>query len=311
MDRHVIVGAGPVGTHTANRLVDLGHEVRIVTRSGRGPERPGIERMAADASDADALTRLADGAAAIYNCANPPGYSTWAEHWPPLAASILAAAEATGAVLVTTGNLYGYTPGVGVLIEQSPLDTPTKKGRIRNRMWADALAAHEDGRVRVTEARGSDYFGPLGGNDHLGQRFMPKVLAGKRLSHVASPDVLHSWTYTPDVAATLVTLATDERAWGRAWHVPTNPPRTYREMAERVAEIAGAPRPRISAMPPALLKAVGLFVPDLKELKEISYQFTEPFEIDSSAATATFGLEATPLDDALATTVEWWRGQAS
>jgi len=64
-------------------------------------------------------------------------------------------------------------------------------------------------------------------------------------------------------------------------------------------------------MPPALLKAVGLFVPDLKELKEISYQFTEPFEIDSSAATATFGLEATPLDDALATTVEWWRGQAS
>ena len=147
MDRHVIVGAGAVGTLTALRLMEDGREVRIVTRSGSGPDEPGIERVAADASDPVVLSRLTEGAAAIYNCANPSGYSKWAEVWPPLAASILAAAESSGAVLVITGNLYGYSPGAGVMTESTPLDSPTKKGRIRSRMWADALAAHEAGRA--------------------------------------------------------------------------------------------------------------------------------------------------------------------
>lgn len=310
MDRHVIVGAGAVGTLTAHRLVELGHEVRIVTRSGSGPDHAGIERIAADASDADALARVTDGAAALYNCANPGSYSTWAEVWPPLAASILSAAERTGAVLATTSNLYGYAPGSSPMTESTPLDSPTKKGRIRACMWADALAAHEAGRARVTEARASDYVGPHGGNDHLGGRFMPKVLAGKRLMHIASPDVPHSWTYLPDVATALVTVATDERAWGRAWHVPTNPPRTYRQMAEQVAAIAGAPAPRISTYPRALMRAMALAMADIRELEEVRYQFTDPFVLDSSLTEATFGLSPTPMDEALTTTVEWWRRNA-
>ena len=310
MDRHVIVGAGAVGTLTALRLIEQGHEVRMITRSGSGPDQAGIERVATDASDPGALGRLTEGAAVLYNCANPPGYSKWATVWPPLAASILAAAESSGAVLVTTGNLYGYAPGAGVMTESTPLNSPTRKGQIRNRMWADALASHEAGRARVTEARGSDYFGPRGGNDHLGKRFMPKLLAGKKLSHIADPDVPHSWTYLPDVAETLVTLGGDERAWGRAWHVPTNDPRTYRQMAEQTAEIAGLPAPKVGAMPWSLIRPLGLVAPDLKELDEVRYQFTDPFVVDSSAVTATFGIEPTPMDEALATTVDWWRTNA-
>lgn len=72
MALHVIVGAGPVGTTLALQLADAGHEVRVVTRSGRGPERPGIRRVRADASDAATLARHVAGAAALYNCANPP-----------------------------------------------------------------------------------------------------------------------------------------------------------------------------------------------------------------------------------------------
>ncbi|MBK5221280.1 MAG: NAD-dependent epimerase/dehydratase family protein [Acidimicrobiia bacterium] len=310
MDRHVIIGAGAVGTLTAQRPAEHGHEVRIITRSGSGPDAPGIERVAADATDVDALARLAEDATAIYNCANPPSYASWAEVWPPLAASILGAAERSGAVLVTTGNLHGYAPGTGVMTETTPLDTPTKKGRIRNRMWADALGAHETGRARVTEVRASDFFGPHGGNAHLGERFIPKVLAGKRLTHIADPDVPHSWTYLPDVAAALVTAATDERAWGRAWHVPTNPPRTYRQMAEQAAAIAGAPAPKISTLPRPLMSILGVAMADIRELAEVRYQFSEPFVLDSTLATATFGLTPTPLDEALATTVEWWRRRA-
>ena len=310
MDRHVIVGAGAVGRHTARRLIAAGHEVRMVTRSGGGPEEVGLERVAADASDPEALTRLTEGAAALYNCANPGDYSTWAEVWPPLAASLLTTAEATGAVLVTMSNLYGYGPVDGPMTESTPLAATGKKGRIRATMWADALAAHEAGRARVTEARASDFWGPEGGNDHLGQRFMPKLLAGKRLTHIASPDVPHSWTYLPDVGRTLATLGTDERAWGKAWHVPTLPPQSYRRMAELLSTEAGAPAPKISTLPHWLQRGLGVAVPLLRELEEVRHQFTEPFVIDSSAATETFGLEPTPLGDALTETVAWWRANA-
>src|SRR5262249_10884228 len=68
--RHVMVGAGPIGPATAEHLVTDGHRVRVITRSGSGSDL--VERVAADASDAERLTELTRGAAAIYNCANPP-----------------------------------------------------------------------------------------------------------------------------------------------------------------------------------------------------------------------------------------------
>jgi nucleoside-diphosphate-sugar epimerase len=309
MDRHVIVGAGAVGRHTARHLAAAGHEVRMITRSGGGPEIVGLERVAGDASDPASLARLAEGAAAIYNCANPGSYTTWATVWPPLAASLLATAEATGAVLVTMSNLYGYGPVDGPMTESTPLAATGTKGRLRAEMWRDALAAHEAGRVRVTEARASDFWGPEGGNDHLGQRFMPKLLAGKRLSHIASPDVPHSWTYLPDVGRTLATLGTDERAWGRAWHVPTNPPQTYRQMAELIATEAGLGTPKVSAIPHSLQRGLGLVMPLMRELEEVRHQFTDPFVLDSTAAQATFGIEPTPMAEALTETVAWWRSQ--
>ena len=41
---YVIVGAGPVGRHTAEMLRDRGDQVRLVTRSGRRPASTGSTR---------------------------------------------------------------------------------------------------------------------------------------------------------------------------------------------------------------------------------------------------------------------------
>jgi len=153
---HVIVGAGAVGSATANLLAAAGQPVRIVTRSGGGPAHPLIERVAADATDAATLCRLTGGAAALYNCANPP-YHSWPTDWPPLAAALLTAAESSGAPLVITGNLYVYGKVDRPMTPDMPLAAHTVKGRVRVRMWNDALAAHRAGRIRVTEARASDF----------------------------------------------------------------------------------------------------------------------------------------------------------
>ncbi|MEV5765843.1 NAD-dependent epimerase/dehydratase family protein [Micromonospora sp. NPDC052213] len=301
MALHVIVGAGPVGTATARLLADRGERVRLVTRRGGGPEHPAVERIAADATDADRLTAAATGAAALYNCANP-AYHRWTTDWPPLAAALLTAAERSGAVLATVGNLYGYGPVDAPMTEATPLRPSSVKGRVRAQMWADALAAHEAGRVRVTEVRGSDYLG-AGAQSLPSMLVLPQVLAGRRALVPADLDAPHSWTYVPDVARTLVAAATDERGWGRAWHVPSAPAVSIRGLAARAATLAGAPAPKLTRMPGPVLWLGGLFDPAAKEMREIAYQFDRPFVLDSTAAVATFGIDPTPLDDALADTV--------
>jgi nucleoside-diphosphate-sugar epimerase len=298
MGRHVVIGSGAVGTATALALVAEGHDVTIVTRSGSGPERPDITRVAADASDPYALAAAVGVADALYNCANPP-YHRWPELWPPLASSMLEVASRSGAVLVVMGNLYGYGPVDHPMTEDDPLAATGTKGRVRVAMWEEALAAHRAGRVRVTEARASDFFGPgVVETSHFG-RNVDRLLAGRSVRVLGDPDAPHSWTYVPDVGRTLAVLGTDERAWGRPWHVPTGPALTQRQLATRFCEVAGVRAARVAALPPGSLALAGLFSPQMRELKETRYQFDRPFVLDSSDCTATFGIEPTPIDAAL------------
>ncbi|HEX6499643.1 MAG TPA: NAD-dependent epimerase/dehydratase family protein [Micromonosporaceae bacterium] len=299
MSLHVIVGAGPVGTATAQLLAEHGHRVRVVSRRGTGPEHPAIERVAADASDADRLTDLATGADALYNCANPQ-YHRWLTDWPPLASALLTAAERTGAVLATTSNLYGYGPVDGPITDATPLAATHPKLRVRADMWRDALTAHDAGRIRATEIRSSDY---LEANSIFTFVLAKPLLAGKRAYVPAPLDVKHSWTAIADAAKTLVTVATEEKAWGRAWLVPTNPPLTIRELATRFTDVAGAPRAKLSSIPYPAFWATGLFSPTLRELRTTYYQWSRPFVLDAASTEQAFGLRPTDLDTVLASTI--------
>ncbi|MFI5586023.1 NAD-dependent epimerase/dehydratase family protein [Amycolatopsis sp. NPDC051758] len=302
MSLHVVVGAGPVGAAAARLLAARGDEVRLLSRSGGGPVLDGVERVAADAADAAALASHTEGAVALYSCAGP-AYHRWLTDWPPLGAALLQAAERTGAVLVTTGNLYGYGAVDAPMTEQLPMRPNSAKGEVRAQLWADALAAHEAGRIRTAEVRGSDYLG-AGTLSAFTALVLPKVLAGKRASAPADLDAPHSWTYVGDVARTLVAVAADEQAWGRPWHVPTAPAVSIRRLAERAAEIADAPAARLTTMPGIALRLAGLFNPAAREMVEMQYQLRGPFVLDSSAATTAFGIEPAPTDDALRETIE-------
>ena len=292
MALHTIVGAGPVGTATARLLADRGEKVRIISRRGTGPEHPSIDRVAADATDAEALTELATGATALYNCANPQ-YHRWLTDWPPLASALLTAAERSGAVLTMAGNLYGHGPVQGPITETTPLAATHPKLKLRADMWRDALALHQTGRIRATEVRASDY---LEANSIFSFVLAKPLLAGRRAYVPAALDVPHSWTAITDVARTLVTVATDERAWGKAWPVPTNPALTVRQLATRFTELAGTHPPKLTALPYPALWTAGLFDPTIRELRTTRYQFTHPFVLDSTNTERTFGLAPTDLD---------------
>ncbi|MGV9922668.1 NAD-dependent epimerase/dehydratase family protein [Nocardia rhamnosiphila] len=297
MPLHVVVGAGPVGSSVARLLAGRGEQVRLVTRSGSGPDQDGIQRIAADATDAPALADHARGAVALYSCAGP-AYHRWVREWPPLGAALIRAAELTGAVLVSTGNLYGYGHVDGPMTEQLPLRPTSVKGRVRAEVWTAALAAHEAGRIRTAEVRGSDYLG-AGTISPFSVMVLPKVMAGRTASIPADPDAPHSWTQVSDVAKLLVAVAAEEKAWGRPWHVPTAPPLSVRALAERTAELAGAPRARVRVMPGALLRLAGLVEPAAREMVEVQYQLRAPFVLDSTAATEAFGFGPAPIDTAL------------
>jgi nucleoside-diphosphate-sugar epimerase len=287
MSLHVVVGAGPVGSGVATLLAAEGEQVRLVTRSGSGPTHSGIERVAANAADAARLRDLTRGAVALYNCANPP-YHRWPEEWPPMSAAMIGAAKANGAVLAITGNLYGYGPVDGPMTEQTPLAATGRKGRVRIRMWQDAL----DAGIPVTEVRGSDYIGP-GAASVFSAVLLPAMAKGRTARIPANIDLPHTFTYTLDAARTLITAARDERAWGRAWHVPSNPPVTIRSLAQRFFEVTGEPAVKVTALPRWLPRLAAPFNPWVRELVEMDYQFYRPFVLDSSAATRTFGLTAT------------------
>lgn len=306
MSFHVVVGFGPAGAATAQLLVEQGHSVRVVTTSGRGPA-PGIEHVALDAADSGRLIEAVRGAAAIHSCAAPP-YHRWASAWPPLASSLCATAEATGAVLVMLGNLYGYGPVDGPMTEELPLAATGTKGRVRAAVWERARTLHEQGRIRAVEVRASDFFGPgVTDGGHLAARVLPPLLRGKAVSTLGNPDAPHSWTYLPDVARTLVEAAGEERAWGRPWHVPTEPALSVREMVGRLAARAGTGPVAVRRLPSAVVGAASLFSPLLRGLKEIRYQFDRPFVVDSSAYEKEFAVRATPLDQQVGATVDWWR----
>ncbi|MCV7101916.1 NAD-dependent epimerase/dehydratase family protein [Mycobacterium palustre] len=297
MSVKVVVGAGGTGAALAQLLAAAGHEVRLVTRSGGGPRHPGIRRVALDASNTDALAAVLAGATTLYNCAAPP-YHLWRTQLPALAAGMLNAAIVAGTDYVMLGNLYGYGPVTGPITEALPLQPNSDKGELRARAWLQAKAAHDAGRVRVTEVRASDFIG-RGALSVFTAMVAPKVLAGKTALFPADLDAPHSWTGTVDAARALAAIGDDERAWGRPWHVPTNAAVSPRQLATVLAECAGVGAPKLRRMPRWLLAAAGLGSKAVRELPEMQYQLQRPFVMDASETEGTFGLTPTPLAEIL------------
>jgi len=306
MTRHIVFGTGQVGRLVARQLVDLGHDVVAVNRSGRG-DIPGAQVVAGDATDPAFTSRVAAHADVVYFCLNATNYSQWATEFPPLQRGVLAGAQAAGARLVVLDNLYAYGPTDGRDLVETMQPRPTStKAATRAAMTAELLRAHDTGLVQVAIGRASDYFGPGTTQSALGGTVFGAALSGRRAQVMGDPDTPHSYSYTPDVAAALITLGTEQGATGSVWHLPVAPARSTRQIIDDVYALAGQ-RPRLFAAGATALRLVGIVKPAMREYLSTLYQFTDRWVVDDSAFRTAFGETATPLPDALAATVQWYR----
>lgn len=304
---HVIFGAGQIGVPLARRLAAAGHAVRVVSRSGKDPGVPGALAVRADAADPASAAEAARGAAVLYHCMNPAySVAAWNEQLPRIHRALVAAARGAGARLVVLGNVYALgRPGGRPLDEDRPVAPASAKGAARAAADALLLDAHRRGDVRVVFGRASDFYGPGGDQTYFGPQFWRPVLAGKAAQVIVNPDTPHTYHYVEDVAAGLATLgAADDADYGREWMLPCAPAESTRALVFRLATALGRPI-EVKRVPRLALRAAGLFVPIVRELNEMAYQWEEAFVVDDRRFRARFGATPTPPDEGARRTVEW------
>jgi nucleoside-diphosphate-sugar epimerase len=266
-----------------------------------------VVAVRADAADPAAAVEAARGAAVVYHCMNPPYFTkVWAVELPRLQEALSLAAARAGARLVVLDNLYSLGDGGGrPFDEDTPFAPRSRKGEVRAKVSRALLEAHRRGDVRAVVGRASDFYGPRGELTYFGGRFWKPVLAGRPADVPFDPDVLHTYHYLEDVAAGLAALGgAPEDALGRAWMLPCQPATSTRALVDRMAEPLGRPI-ALRRLPPLLLKGLGLFVPILRELAEMSYQWERPFVVDDRRIRERLGIAPVEAGEAARRTVSW------
>lgn len=304
----VIGGTGFAGAATVNAFVERGHRVRVISRHVKPEARPNVETIAADANDVASLTKALEGVHTAVLCARPE-YWRWPTELVPMFQRAIDAASSAGTRLVLCDNLYAYGIPDGPLTETSPLRPHGPKGRARQEGAELMMRAHELGEVKVAIGRAADFFGP-GVDSTPTKMLFGNAVQGKSVRLFGTGDTLHSVSFIEDVGRGLVTLAEHDEAFGQVWHLPVAPPMTEQAWVRRIVELAGT-GVSVSTTAPwavhAIYRVMGLFSPLLRELPEMQYQHELPFVVDDSKFVNAFGQRATPMDEAVRVTLEFWR----
>ena len=112
---------------------------------------------------------------------------------------------------------------------------------------------------------------------------------GKTAQYLISTDLRHSFTYTPDMGKALADLAANTASWNQIWHLPTaNPALTGREIIELAAAEFGI-KPKTMVIGKMMNRILGIFIPVLREMQEMLYQYEVEYYFDSTKFEQHFG----------------------
>lgn len=291
---NTILGAGgAIGAGLVTELARTGHRVRLVARNPKPVEGAG-ETVSADLSNLEETIRAVSGSAIVYLVAGLK-YDTgvWRELWPRVMANAMEASKRAKAKLVFFDNVYMYGKVEGPMTEATPFNPCSAKGEIRARIATMLLDEIKAGGLEAMIARSADFYGPNARTSVLNLLVFDKLAKGSTAMWLVNDSVPHSFTFTPDAAKSLVTLADSPPAWNQTWHVPTAPnPPTGKQYVEMIArEFGVAPKHRVLGR--ALLKIAGWFDSDIRESYEMLYQSDSPYVFDSTKFAKAFRVEPT------------------
>jgi nucleoside-diphosphate-sugar epimerase len=306
----VLGGTGSIGYAFAQELLQHNEHVTLLVRNTQkagklyGPH-PTLQLVAGDAQDAALLKKLGAAATHIFHGINYP-YGKWEEHMERVTQHVIEAAAENKATILFPGNIYNYgltTP----ITEESPFAPTSKKGVIRARLEEMLQQAAAQGNCRVTTLRLPDFWGPNVMNEGIAPIFKG-ALAGKAMPWLYRNDIPHQLVYTPDAARIFYQLLQLK---------PQEPYALYNYAGEVVpsimewqAQIAAAAGnlPKHKVYSKRLFKLLGLFMPDIREIREMGYLWENTILLNDDKLRRTLpSVPHTPMPQAIQETLEWFK----
>jgi nucleoside-diphosphate-sugar epimerase len=298
---HTILGStGNIGTALAKDLSAYTDNIRLVSRN---PSKINSKDhlMKADLLNSSELDAAVAGSDTVYLVAGITyKVKIWQEQWPVIMKNTINACKKHGAKLVFFDNMYCYDPKhVGHLTENTPVNPESQKGKVRAKIAQMILDEIKAGKLTAMIVRAADFYGPGAKLSFLNESVINRMKAGKTAQWMYAGDKKHSFTYIPDAAYATAFLAQQEDAWNQVWHLPTSKVYpTGQETVNILAKHLGV-EPKLQVLGPFMLNLVSLFIPVLKEIKELRYQLDQDYCFDSTKIEKAYGLKAISIEEGL------------
>jgi len=230
----------------------------------------------------------------------------WKSSWPKFIDNVIDACKKHGSKLVFFDNIYMYHPNfLNGMTEETPVQPPSKKGEVRADIANKILKEIENGTLTALIARSADFYGPgIQDTSVLTETVFKPLSLGKKASWMSSVNYKHSYTYTPDAGRATALLGNSEDAFNQVWHLPTAAnPMTGKEWIEAIAAEMGV-KPRYQVATKLIVKAMGLFVPVMREMPEMMYQYDRDYQFSSSKFERRFEFKPLPYAEGISEIVK-------
>lgn len=278
-----ILGAGgAIGKELAKELMAYTPQVRLV---GRHPQKVNEtdQTIAADLNDPSAVSLAVKGSSVVYLVAGLQ-YKTkvWQQQWPRILQNVIEACREHGARLVFFDNVYAYDPNcIHNMSEGCPVNPSSKKGEVRKKLIEMLELQFSSGALKGMIVRSADFYGPGINNSAMMETVYKNMKKGKRAMWMGDPDAIHNMTYTPDAAKATALLGNTEDAWNQAWHLPTHPQRITGKQWIQLFAAEMHTSAEFTQVGRGMVGFLGLFMPLMRELKEMMYQFEKDYFFNS------------------------------
>ena len=301
-----ILGAnGTIGSILAKELKNYTDSIRLVSRN---PKKVNVtdELFPADLSNSDMVEKAVAGSEVVYLVVGfDYNLKVWEEKWPALMRATIDACVKHNARLVFFDNVYLYDiHAIPHMIEESPINPPSKKGAVRKKIAHMLMDEVRSGRLMALIARSADFYGPGSDKSFVTEMVYKNIKKGKAGNWFVNADKKHSFTYTPDAAKATALLGNTSDAYNQVWHLPTDRDiLTGRELIDLFSwEMKSLSK--VFVMPVWLIRIIGLFVPLLKEMPEMMYQYDREYFFDSSKFETRFNFKPTTYQEGVKNTVK-------